>query len=467
MSLHASELVPLVEGLTERLVGAVVQHARQPDPETLVITFRRPGATEHLLLAVGAGRSRLHAIDRPPPNPKAPHAFQGLLRSRLHGRLVGVEQLGGDRVVLLRFQGGDGALTLACELTDRHGNLFLLDADDRILGTLRTSRSERGLRPGAQWTPPLARPSEAPDRFGGDGAAVAATYGARERTERARRQRQGMRSSLVARGRRLRRRAARQRADAARGDEAEGLREEGDLLRGAFALLTRGMSEVEAPDFYRGGTRTLTLDPMLHPGEQINRRYSRAKRAERSAQEAGRRLSETEAELGEVEALLEALDEAGDDDLDEVQGLLPAAPAPKRGKTPQPTRLPYRALWSKAGQEFRVGRGARDNDDLTFRHSRGRDVWLHVRGRPGAHVVIRDPGQAPPLEVLLLGAQLALAGSKAPDGERAEVAWTRVKDVRKPKGLPPGKVLVSQERVLFVEADRAELEQLSEQRPRG
>ena len=45
-------------------------------------------------------------------------------------------------------------------------------------------------------------------------------------------------------------------------------------------------------------------------------------------------------------------------------------------------------------------------------------------------------------------------------GARAEVSWTRVKEVRKPKGLGPGKVLLRSEKVLFVELSTASLEQL-------
>ena len=112
-----------------------------------------------------------------------------------------------------------------------------------------------------------------------------------------------------------------------------------------------------------------------------------------------------------------------------------------------------------------VGRSAADNDALTLHNAKGNDVWLHVRGRPGAHVVIRAPGRAPQPELLLLAAQLALVHSGLADGARAEVTWTRVKHVKKPRGLPPGKVLVTQERVLYVETDRAALEQLRGEAP--
>ena len=36
-----------------------------------------------------------------------------------------------------------------------------------------------------------------------------------------------------------------------------------------------------------------------------------------------------------------------------------------------------------------MGRGSGFNDDLTFRHSRPDDIWLHARDSAGAHVILR------------------------------------------------------------------------------
>ena len=75
-------------------------------------------------------------------------------------------------------------------------------------------------------------------------------------------------------------------------------------------------------------------------------------------------------------------------------------------------------------------------------------------------MVICRPGPSPSPELLLLGAQLALAHSGIKEGAREEVTWTRVKEVHKPKGMAPGKVLVRQEKVLYVEAQRRALDVL-------
>ena len=91
-------------------------------------------------------------------------------------------------------------------------------------------------------------------------------------------------------------------------------------------------------------------------------------------------------------------------------------------------RLPYRSFFDRDGVEIRVGRSGKDNDDLSFRHSRGNDVWLHVRGRPGAHVVIVRPGPAPSPELLVRAAQLALKYSGLAPGARILDSGSWIRD---------------------------------------
>ncbi|HET9948080.1 MAG TPA: NFACT RNA binding domain-containing protein, partial [Longimicrobiales bacterium] len=124
--------------------------------------------------------------------------------------------------------------------------------------------------------------------------------------------------------------------------------------------------------------------------------------------------------------------------------------------------LPYRVWTSSGGLEIRVGRGARYNDDLTFRHSAPGDVWLHARHTAGAHVILRWPGPGrPPARDLAEAATLAALHSKARTSGKAPVDWTLRKYVRKPRGSPPGRVVAERVETLFVEPDPSLLERLA------
>ena len=98
------------------------------------------------------------------------------------------------------------------------------------------------------------------------------------------------------------------------------------------------------------------------------------------------------------------------------------------------------------GFEVLVGKGARENDALTFGVAEPRDFWLHVAGgTAGSHVVVRNPeGLAElPRDVLRRAAQLAAWHSKArAAGGKVEVHVCRAADVSKRRGAPAGEVVL-------------------------
>jgi len=97
------------------------------------------------------------------------------------------------------------------------------------------------------------------------------------------------------------------------------------------------------------------------------------------------------------------------------------------------------------GFEILVGKADADNDRLTFGIAEPRDFWLHVAGPAGSHVVVRNPFGLDelPRSVLQRAAELAAWHSKGRAARgKVEVHVCRVADVRKPKGFPPGQVLL-------------------------
>ena len=156
---------------------------------------------------------------------------------------------------------------------------------------------------------------------------------------------------------------------------------------------------------------------------------------------------------GEVFLLQEGLGkvENGEGMSDRAAALLPTLRS--RRKAPAPTAS---GVHSIAGYTVQVGKNARQNDAL-LRTARPDDLWLHARGVAGSHVVIRRRGSDDvPHAVIVAAARLAARHSKASGEPRVEVSITEVKHVRKPKGAPPGLVILAQEDTLTVDASLAE-----------
>lgn len=111
-----------------------------------------------------------------------------------------------------------------------------------------------------------------------------------------------------------------------------------------------------------------------------------------------------------------------------------------------------RRFTSPEGMEVLVGRSAAANDLLTFRVASQRDFWLHVAGTSGSHVVVKNPEglESLPRQTLLFAARLAAVHSKARAGGQVSVHLARVKDVKKPRGAPPGQVTLQRYRTVRV-----------------
>jgi len=135
---------------------------------------------------------------------------------------------------------------------------------------------------------------------------------------------------------------------------------------------------------------------------------------------------------------------------------------------PTMSKRPYRSFASLAGKEIRVGKKARDNDVLSFRLANGRDLWLHARNLAGSHVIVcLNKGEEVDEQTLLDAATLAVYFSKAKDEPRAEVIYTAVKHLKKPKAAAAGQVLAANARSLILALEPERLRRLLKQGKTG
>ena len=127
----------------------------------------------------------------------------------------------------------------------------------------------------------------------------------------------------------------------------------------------------------------------------------------------------------------------------------------------EPVRQPYRSFVGHAGARILVGRGGADNDALTLHVARPHDLWLHAKGRAGAHVIVPlEKGRDCPAELLVDAAHLAAHFSDAREETVVEVQHTPRRHLRKPKGSAPGFVLTPREKVIVLRVDRARIAEL-------
>jgi predicted ribosome quality control (RQC) complex YloA/Tae2 family protein len=88
-----------------------------------------------------------------------------------------------------------------------------------------------------------------------------------------------------------------------------------------------------------------------------------------------------------------------------------------------------------------MGRDALSNDYLTFEVADNEDYWMHAKGVPGSHVVIRVDSKIPGLETIKKAAKLAAKNSKSSD-DQVNVVYCKRKFVKKEPGMNVGQVKV-------------------------
>jgi len=113
--------------------------------------------------------------------------------------------------------------------------------------------------------------------------------------------------------------------------------------------------------------------------------------------------------------------------------------------------LPFRVIRFQ-DIEVWVGKNAKSNDELV-RAAHKEDIWLHARGVAGSHVLIRMNNQKdfPLKHVIEAVAQVAAFYSKLKGSALVPVSYAKKKFVRKPKGAPPGLVVMDKEETMLVE----------------
>jgi predicted ribosome quality control (RQC) complex YloA/Tae2 family protein len=240
-------------------------------------------------------------------------------------------------------------------------------------------------------------------------------------------------------------------------EEVTALRQAGELLLTYQSRIDRGAREITVPG-YDGEPRTVDLDPQLTPVENAQAYFRRYRKAARAAQEIPARIRALEADLHYLEQLEADLALAENrPEIDAVhEALVEAGWAKKEPKHSSSGMVKGPRRFDIGGFPVFVGRNATQNDQVTFQRGSPEDLWLHVRGRPGAHVIVKTDRREVPDEVVEDAAALAAYYSAARDSDAVDVDVTERRFVKRAPGGRPGLVTYRNESTLLVNPEKVE-----------
>ena len=485
MSLTLADLEAVLGEIQPNLIGGWIQKIHQPRDLAFTLDIRSPGASISVYICVEPRLARLHFVSQKYPNPSTPPPFCQFLRAHLEGgRIEDITQQPGDRLVYVKIRKDEKIYTLVVALLGNRANVLLLNDKHMLLRSVKESR----LQIGERFVPPVTRsspssqfpstwredknsnpsPSQAKDRFSAQypvSASMEVYYRKKEQEDNQRmlhdQQLAYTRKSLkVAKGK--------LRALQEDLNKTERYREYaryGELMKSALHTLRKGQETVTLTDYFDPALPTLTLpldtakDPVRNM-EDYFRKYHKYLGSQEHL------LPRIEIQQQTVKTLEKQLTQI-------EKGIINPDFPPKVSKknqpiaTPRPSKLRpapaqgYRSYTSADDIAILVGKTAKDNDHLTFKVGKPDDLWLHARGTPGSHVIVRlEKGQMVPHETLKDAATLTLWFSDLRKSGKGEVIYTLRKYVKKAKGQKPGAVQVTRDKSIWIECKTERLERL-------
>ena len=257
-------------------------------------------------------------------------------------------------------------------------------------------------------------------------------------------------ASIQAARERLQRRLTSVREQQARAGETEQLRTWGELIYAYLWQIQPGQTALEVD-----GLR-IPLDPVLSGKENAQHYFEQYRKAQGAGERTPELVAAIAADLAYLDQIQTQTAQAnGFAELEALAGEWEAyaGKAPERGqpkRRPQPARP--RPLLDGEGNAVYIGHSGNQNAQITFDLAGPNDTWLHARGVPGSHVVVRwhhPSGDERPATIAAASA-LAAYYSAARGSTSVEVDITRRRHVRKIKGAGPGMVTYRNERTVAV-----------------
>ncbi len=214
-------------------------------------------------------------------------------------------------------------------------------------------------------------------------------------------------------------------------------------------------SKISVFNIYTQKEEQIPVNPKLDANGNAQLLYKKAKKAKRGELISTKKVEATKEQISQLLAMDKEIESAlqNREDIEKPKILLNKLEQElssidskilvSSGKTkPGNQRVPYHHFLTE-GWELFIGKSDTQNDELSIHFARPSDIWLHVAGYAGSHVIIRRPKDKPfpQPDIIKKAAALALWFSKAKHTSFCEVHYTEARFVRKRRHAPAGEVI--------------------------
>lgn len=256
-----------------------------------------------------------------------------------------------------------------------------------------------------------------------------------------------------------------QRAELKQCADREQLKINAELIAANIYQLKKGAPFYEVYNYYTNEMTRINVNPALSPNENSQRYYKEYRKAKTAEQMLTTLIAQGEEELMYLDTVADALSRAETTaQIGEIKAELTHTGYLKNKQKPgtkAPKPLSPMEYESSDGFTILVGRNNEQNDRLSLKTASKSDLWLHTQKFPGSHTVIVTNGEEVPENTLIEAAIIAAYHSSARQSSGVPVDYTQVRNLKKPQGAKPGKVIYHVYNTLYVTPDRDLVNKLS------
>jgi len=254
----------------------------------------------------------------------------------------------------------------------------------------------------------------------------------------------------------LRKKIAKLKEELKIAQNADDYKLKGELLTANIYKMTRGMKSIQVENYYNNNEAiTIELKENQSPADNAQLYFKKYNKLKHAQVEVKKQLDQSQEELEYCEAIMNSIEIAEDtQSIDEIkEELIEAGYINKRSKQKKKKKQMkdyLKKYKSSDGFTIYAGKNNKQNDYLTLKLANNDDLWLHTKDIPGTHVIIVKAGRKIPQLTLDEAAIIAAYNSKGKMSSNVPVDYTEVKNVSKPSGAKPGKVIYVNNKTLYV-----------------
>ncbi len=228
----------------------------------------------------------------------------------------------------------------------------------------------------------------------------------------------------------------------------------GELIQANIHTILKGDSVLECNNYYTDQKVKITLDNRLTPIQNSEKYFKKYKKLKASIPHINNQIKEAQLELQYIDQLSTQIENASLKDIEEIKIELMNKKFIKRSiiSKKRKSKPNYETFYDSLGVEILVGKNNIQNEYITHKIAKHNEVWFHVKGAPGSHVVSRHTF---PLDEITIrtSAQLAAYYSSYKNSSSVPVDYVEVRYIKKVPGKINSFVTYKNNKTIYIDPD--------------